>query len=113
MKTSITLDEVLELKRCSDYPDEHVKELFGDKTEATALEILTDIRLPDKDKVWLICYGGFLDKTLAVQFSRFCADRSLFYAKLDYSAVHTANAALWWSQAKIEKPHERAARASE
>ena len=97
MKTKITLDEVLRLTRCDDYPDERVRELFGDKTEATVQDILTDVRLPDKDRVWLICYGGFLTKTLSVEFSRFCADNARRWASAwaERASEWTAEWAEW------------------
>lgn len=100
MKTKITLDEVLRLTRCDDYPDERVRELFGDKTEATVQDILTDVRLPDKDRVWLICYGGFLTKTLSVEFSRFCADNARRWASEWAEWAEGAEGAEWaeWAE---------------
>jgi len=97
-KTTITLDEVLGLARCVDYPDERIRELFGEKTEATAQDILTDIRLPDSDKVWLICYGGFLSKTLSVELARFCADNARRWAAerpTEWAARAAERAAAW------------------
>lgn len=93
MKTSITLDEVIKLKRCNRYSDKRVKKLFGRKTKATALDILTDVRLPDKDKVWLICFGGFLDKPLAVDFAKFCAENARQWAARAEKAERAAESA--------------------
>jgi len=128
MKKSITLDEVLSLPRCNDYPDERIRELFGEKTEATAQDILTDIRLPDSDKVWLICYGGFLSKTLSVELARFCADNARRWAAerpTEWAARAAERAAAWaaeraewaewaeWAPELAARAAERAARAAE
>lgn len=90
MKASITIDEVLELKRCKRYPEKIVRELFGEKTEATAHDIFTDVRLPDKDKVWLICFGGFLSETLAFEFTRFCVENAFHWSRRSESAIWAA-----------------------
>ena len=55
----ITVREIMELKPCSDYPEEKVKVLIGGGK--TPLEIL-DLDIPKNDKFWLLLRPEYISE---------------------------------------------------
>jgi hypothetical protein len=59
-RTSISIDEVMELGPCRDrYPRSRVEQLFGGRQRVSALQILDEARICCCDKLWLLHRMGF------------------------------------------------------
>ena len=70
----ITLDQVLALPRCSSYPDDRVRELFGTRKRVTVRTIAT-APIPVADRIWLLV--RLMDARTQRIFACDCADRAL------------------------------------
>ena len=70
----ITLDQVLALSRCSDYPEARVRELFGARRRVTVRTIAT-APIPAADRLWLLirCTDARTQRLFACD----CAERAL------------------------------------
>lgn len=50
---TLTVDLILSWSPCGYYSRNKLQELFGEKTEATLLEVLDDTRVYEQDRVWV------------------------------------------------------------
>ena len=60
---TITVNDIMALPPCSDYPRERVEALWGDRESLTRSEIL-DLPIPAADRVWAGCHMLTLDEAL-------------------------------------------------
>jgi hypothetical protein len=51
----LTVDSILALNPCDDWPRERIEEVFGKRYDATFADLLADNRVPFADALWLFC----------------------------------------------------------
>jgi hypothetical protein len=81
MEKRITIDGIIALKPCDDYPPKRVRELAGGARDASALEILTRKDIPAMDRLWLALREKLIDAPVLHEFACRCAERAL--ARID------------------------------
>lgn len=70
----ISIDQILSMPRCDDYPDSRVRELFAGRAAVTIEEIAL-APIPAKDRVWVLIQ--LLDERRQRLFACDCAERAL------------------------------------
>jgi hypothetical protein len=73
---SVTVDEVLAMKPCSDYTRERVEQLWSGRGALSVVEIL-DLDIPAEDRLWAVLREEVLGTELYRAFGHACADRAV------------------------------------
>jgi hypothetical protein len=76
MKT-ITVEQFMKLRPCDDYPEERIREIAGDKTDWSALDILALKDVPAKDRLWAVLREDLIDAAILHEFACRCAEAAL------------------------------------
>ena len=74
MKT-VTIEQFMGLEPC--YTEDKVRELAGDKTEWTALDVLQLEKVPSSDRLWAVLREEFIDAPILHEFACRCAEKAL------------------------------------
>ena len=74
MKT-VTIEQFMAFEPC--YAEEQVRELAGDKTEWTALEVLRLEQVPVNDRLWAVLREEFIPAEILHEFACRCAEKAL------------------------------------
>jgi len=93
----ITVEEIMKLKPCSDYPEEKVKDLIGEGK--TPLEIL-DLPISKSDKFWLLLRSDYIpEKRLHLLACNFAQE--VAHMNSDPSVQAAIDAKRLWIDGKI------------
>jgi len=58
----LTLEDIMSLTPCLDWPRERVHEAMRGRASVTASDIIDDEQIPAQDRVWLLLKAGFLGR---------------------------------------------------
>ena len=106
----ITLDQVLALSRCNDYPEARVRELFGTRRRVTVRTIAT-APIPAENRLWLLiqCADARTQRLFACD----CADRALArIASPDPRSIEAVRVARLYADGQATDAELAAARAA-
>lgn len=71
----LTIDDVMDMKPCSKYPEERIENLYKGRESLTLLEI-TNLDIDPIDIIWVMTQPNVLSREQLVEFANSAADRS-------------------------------------
>jgi hypothetical protein len=86
----MTVKQFIALEPCDGYPEERIREIAGDKTEWSALDIAGLEDIPAKDRLWAVLREELIDAPVLHEFACRCAESAL--ALIENPDPRSANA---------------------
>ena len=110
MKT-VTIEQFMAFEPC--YAEEQVRELAGDKTEWTALEVLRLEQVPVNDRLWAVSREEFIPAEILHEFACRCAKKALTLVdNPDQRSIDAIAAKRAWMRGEITDEQLDAARSA-
>ena len=110
MKT-VTIEQFMAFEPC--YAEDKVRELAGDKTEWTALEVLRLEQVPSSDRLWAVLREDFIEAEILHEFACRCAEKALTLVdNPDQRSIDAIAAKRAWMRGEITDEQLDAARSA-